>query len=64
MVSPNTVKCNVCKNRTGNNGEWKMSCKAFPNGIPLEIISAFRSPNYFDCNNGIGYEPVKNNSKN
>lgn len=51
MVSANTVKCNVCRNRNGNNGEYNMSCKAYPNGIPLEIISCFKNPSYKNCNN-------------
>lgn len=64
MISSNTVKCSICKNRTGTKGEWGMSCKAYPNGIPLEIISAFRNPNYTNCKNGIGFEPIKNNNTN
>lgn len=51
MISKNTVKCNVCKNRIGQNGEFGMSCKAYPDGIPLEIISCFMSPSYSNCNN-------------
>lgn len=59
MISANTVKCNVCKNRTGNKGEWKMSCKAYPEGIPLEIISSFKNSDYNNCNNSeYGFSPA------
>ena len=51
MITLNSVKCSICKNRNGTKGEWGMSCKAYPNGIPLEIISSFKNPDYSKCNN-------------
>ena len=60
MITSNSVKCNICKNRNGNKGEWGMSCKAYPNGIPLEIISSFKNQDYSKCNNSAyGFLPYE-----
>ena len=31
-------------------------CKAFPEGIPIDVIFA-KEPNTTDCGNGVHYEP-------
>ncbi len=50
MFTPNAVKCNVCENRTGNKGEWGKSCKAYPDGIPIEIFGELDRPTFKHCN--------------
>lgn len=55
------VKCSICKNRFYKNGEQYSlcTCKAFPNGIPLEIIrEEVDHTKPYPGDNGIQYEPI------
>ena len=51
-------ECDKCKNYTGLHPETKqMTCKAFPNGIPLNYV--FGEVNVLEineCKNGIKFE--------
>lgn len=46
-------KCDICKNFIVDNDPTKYSCKAFPNGIPDDVIWEAEEK---ECNNGIFFE--------
>ena len=50
--------CDKCKHRTGFEKGYT-HCDAFPDGVPYEhMYKDVR--NMKECNNGIGFEPMKN----
>lgn len=58
------LKCTVCKHNLTEDmrkDDWR--CEAFPDGIPEEKIMYITHDPCLNCNNGIGFEPVKNESK-
>lgn len=59
-----SLKCQRCihnLNPDKNSKEWK--CDAFPQGIPeMKLCFISRDP-CIDCNNGIGFEPIKENKE-
>lgn len=50
MMSPNAVKCNVCLNRISSNVSDNKCCKAYPKGIPYEVLSEVGEQKYVHCN--------------
>ena len=50
--------CDKCANRIGMKDGWKPICKAFPDGIPVEMLNTDPAK-LKECNNGIGFEPEK-----
>lgn len=50
MMSPNAVKCNVCMNRIESTDLDIRCCKAFPKGIPYEVLAEVGVQEYVHCN--------------
>lgn len=46
-------KCMLCKYFIGNKDDLKMRCKAFPDGIPKDVLWEEDDK---ECNNGIKFE--------
>lgn len=55
--------CDKCKHKLPNIDGWKCVCKAFPNGIPNDLLLTGNVVNLSECNNGIGFEPKEQNIK-
>ena len=54
---PITIQCGICKHYLEG-----LKCKAFPNGIPQEILEgSFDHTNSFKGDNGIVYEEIEVN---
>lgn len=51
------VKCNKCEHIRKNNG-YKMTCDAFPDGIPFSF-DCDKVEELAECNNGIKYKENK-----
>lgn len=50
-------ECDRCKHNNGTvKGSYKISCDAFPNGVPGEIYREKKDSSYI-CNKDIHYEP-------
>jgi len=51
-------QCNICKHF--KEGEHKDTCKAFPDGIPIDIrYRGFDHTKPYKGDNGIRFEPIK-----
>lgn len=48
--------CDRCIHQRENIDGWKAACDAFPDGIPMDLISKHDPSKLSECNNGIGYE--------
>ncbi len=48
------VQCGTCKNHI----PYTVTCKAFPNGIPRELLGKWDHREPFPGDNGILYDPV------
>lgn len=48
--------CDKCKNRTEKINRWTLACKAFPNGIPTDVLFFSDPSSAPECNNGIKFE--------
>ena len=56
------AKCYRCKNYlNGFLRDYSAKCKAFPDGIPEDKLMFIDIDPCDNCNNGIGFEPDKNN---
>lgn len=56
FVSIGNSICNNCKYKTKN----KSTCKAFPNGIPAEILTGkFDHHNAYDSDGGIRFKNLR-----
>ena len=49
------IPCNYCKHRIGTT----IPCKAFPNGIPKDLMLRGEHDTPFPNDNGIRFEPKK-----
>ena len=55
-------QCNKCQNYFKD--ELKIICKAFPNGIPNEILTGeFDHTKPYKGDNGLRFEPIKEKAK-
>lgn len=54
--------CDRCIHKRKLIDGWKYACDAFPDGIPSDYIFKFDVTKLPECNNGIGYEPRKENN--
>lgn len=54
-----SVQCFSCRHYRGLNAEHRMSCDAFPDGIPPEIARGeFAHTEPYPGDNGVRFEPV------
>tara|TARA_Y100001963_G_C6506880_1_gene320355 strand:+ start:358 stop:528 length:171 start_codon:yes stop_codon:yes gene_type:complete len=51
---PITIQCGLCKNYLKD-----LKCKAFPKGIPQEILEGQDHTEPFKGDNGIQFEPIE-----
>ena len=54
--------CDRCIHKRPKVDGWKAACDAFPDGIPSEIAFHTDVTKLPECNNGIGYEPEKDDA--
>jgi hypothetical protein len=54
---PITTQCGLCKNYKEN-----LKCRAFPQGIPKEILEGKDHTEPFKGDNGIRFEPIEDNN--
>lgn len=55
---PNKDDCTFCKNILPNKDGWRCCCKAFPDGIPHDILfNRVDKLELKECANGYKYDP-------